>query len=327
MMKALTDEQRRHIFKHAESIEDAIDMTVCALSVSAEKLQPAEPTSARPLAWIRLCSDGGYEGPIADCDKRMDDVRRKSGAWTPLYPAGKPGHAAEPPAAPTPDAIWDASQIKQPGWDHIMAAFIEGAREARMNPEATDDDFKRAADGYTKRVFEEVDPASEEALRTGRFSAATPAAEPPAAPDLAAVVREAATALYGNSTFVGLWHHAASFLGGRGGEWLCIHFRDFADWKRAREALKELERAAQQVQQDPPAAPAQELRPPAYMHAKLQLMIPLFQEARDAICAITETQRKAHGISPTLAERMDAAGTFSLDDWQKLDSTNRVEGA
>lgn len=39
----------------------------------------------RPLAWIRKRSDGGYEGPIADADKRMDEVRRKSGAWTPLY--------------------------------------------------------------------------------------------------------------------------------------------------------------------------------------------------------------------------------------------------
>lgn len=41
--------------------------------------------TANPVAWIRFCSDGGYEGPIADCDKRMDDARRKSGAWTPLY--------------------------------------------------------------------------------------------------------------------------------------------------------------------------------------------------------------------------------------------------
>jgi len=40
----------------------------------------------RPLAWIRLCSDGTYEGPIADCDARMDGVRRTCGAWTPLYP-------------------------------------------------------------------------------------------------------------------------------------------------------------------------------------------------------------------------------------------------
>ncbi len=37
----------------------------------------------KPVAWIRFRSEGAYEGPIADC--AMDDVRRKSGAWTPLY--------------------------------------------------------------------------------------------------------------------------------------------------------------------------------------------------------------------------------------------------
>lgn len=67
--------------------------------------------------------------------------------------------------ANTPGA-WDASQIKQPGWQHVEAAFIEGAREARANPEADEAMFRRAADGYTKRVFEEVDPTSEAALRT-----------------------------------------------------------------------------------------------------------------------------------------------------------------
>ena len=67
--------------------------------------------------------------------------------------------------ANTPGA-WDASQIKQPGWQHVEAAFIEGAREARANPEADEAMFRRAADGYTKRVFEEVDPVSEAALRT-----------------------------------------------------------------------------------------------------------------------------------------------------------------
>jgi hypothetical protein len=64
---------------------------------------------------------------------------------------------------------WDASQIKQPGWNHVQQAFIDGAREARVSPEATEEDFGRASDGYTKRVFEEVDPASEEALRTGSW--------------------------------------------------------------------------------------------------------------------------------------------------------------
>jgi hypothetical protein len=56
--------------------------------------------------------------------------------------------------------------------------------------------------------------------------------------------------------------------------------------------------------------------PAAYMLTKLQMVMPLFQEARDALTALTEAQRKLHGISPTLADRMDEAGTFSLDDWQ-----------
>jgi hypothetical protein len=83
----------------------------------------------------------------------------------------------------TPPA-WDASQVKQPGWNHVQQAFIDGAREARTNPTATEDDFGRASDGYTKRVFEEVDPASEAALRTESWK--TPAGvlpvEAPSAP-------------------------------------------------------------------------------------------------------------------------------------------------
>ncbi|THF58049.1 hypothetical protein [Pseudothauera rhizosphaerae] len=36
-----------------------------------------------PMFWVRLCSDGGYEGPIHN--DRIEDVRKHSGAWTPLY--------------------------------------------------------------------------------------------------------------------------------------------------------------------------------------------------------------------------------------------------
>lgn len=60
--------------------------------------------------------------------------------------------------------------------------------------------------------------------------------------------------------------------------------------------------------------------PPDYMAAKLLLVVPVLQEARDALTAISELARKAHGISPTLADRMDAAGTFSLEDWRALNT-------
>ena len=39
--------------------------------------------TAKPVAWIRFCSDGCYEGPIMD--EQIEDVRKNSGAWTPLY--------------------------------------------------------------------------------------------------------------------------------------------------------------------------------------------------------------------------------------------------
>jgi hypothetical protein len=50
------------------------------------------------------------------------------------------------------------SFFKQPGWDHVFAAFVAGAREARANPEADETVFGRAADAYTKLIFSEVDP-------------------------------------------------------------------------------------------------------------------------------------------------------------------------
>ena len=39
--------------------------------------------TAKPVAWVRFCSDGCYEGPIMD--EQIEDVRKNSGAWTPLY--------------------------------------------------------------------------------------------------------------------------------------------------------------------------------------------------------------------------------------------------
>lgn len=45
-----------------------------------QRLQVAEP-----VAWVRFCSDGRIEGPILHA--AMDEVRKRSGAWTPLYTA------------------------------------------------------------------------------------------------------------------------------------------------------------------------------------------------------------------------------------------------
>lgn len=64
---------------------------VCAMLAAS----PAAPVAgtAEPVAWIRFRSDGGYEGPIMHA--AMEEVRKNSGAWTPLYTA--------PLAAAVPD--------------------------------------------------------------------------------------------------------------------------------------------------------------------------------------------------------------------------------
>lgn len=61
-----------------------------------------------------------------------------------------------------------------------------------------------------------------------------------------------------------------------------------------------------------------------YLLRKLELMLPLFQEARDALPAITEHARRLRGISPTLADRMDRVGTFSIDDYRAEQERDRA---
>lgn len=55
----------------------------------------------KPVAWIRFRSDGGYEGPLMD--EAMEDVRKKSGAWTPLYAAPVAATADAAPAGAVAD--------------------------------------------------------------------------------------------------------------------------------------------------------------------------------------------------------------------------------
>lgn len=50
-----------------------------------------------PMFWVRLRSDGFYDGPIHnDC---IEHVRKQSGAWTPLYPLPAPPTPKDPPIA------------------------------------------------------------------------------------------------------------------------------------------------------------------------------------------------------------------------------------
>ena len=75
------------------------------------------------------------------------------------------------------------------------------------------------------------------------------------------------------------------------------------DLQRTIEVLEEC------VKEAPDPVPAGTL-PPGYMPAKLQMVIPMFQEAR---------------IRLGLADRMDKAGTFSLDDWLAAEPKGETE--
>lgn len=67
-----------------------------------------------------------------------------------------------------------------------------------------------------------------------------------------------------------------------------------------------------------PASEPPDTPPHDYLLKKLAMVMPLFEEARDALTAISEQQRAVRCISPTLADRMDAAGTYSIDDWRDI---------
>ncbi len=73
---------------------------------------------------------------------------------------------AEPSSNPEPSVdVSESSGLVGAGgvphWGTVAQAFLDGAREARQNPTATEADFKRAADGYTKLKYHDF---------TGKFS-------------------------------------------------------------------------------------------------------------------------------------------------------------
>ncbi|WP_157726248.1 hypothetical protein [Xanthomonas citri] len=59
-------------------------MRAFAAEAVANAMLKWQAEMGEPQAWIRHCSDGGFEGPIAH--HQCEQVRRDSGVWTPLYP-------------------------------------------------------------------------------------------------------------------------------------------------------------------------------------------------------------------------------------------------
>lgn len=93
-------EDGRHAF-HQDTVALQAKLHA-AIDRLAALTQPAPPVQ-EAVAWVRFCSDGSYEGPLMNFDRRMDGARREPGGWTPLYSA---------PASP-------------PGWEELVQKFGE----------------------------------------------------------------------------------------------------------------------------------------------------------------------------------------------------------
>lgn len=64
------------------------DVALAGLDALERVFSKLAPQESQPVAWIRFCSNGAIEGPLLD--SQIEDVRRKSGAWTPLIAAPIP---------------------------------------------------------------------------------------------------------------------------------------------------------------------------------------------------------------------------------------------
>ncbi|HGT2598924.1 TPA: hypothetical protein ACPUVD_004923 [Klebsiella pneumoniae] len=73
-----------YVFDGAD--EDISDAYVDAITSGLMPKLEAGSMLLPPLFWVRVKSDGGYEGPIHD--SKLEDVRKKSGEWLPLTLAG-----------------------------------------------------------------------------------------------------------------------------------------------------------------------------------------------------------------------------------------------
>lgn len=98
---------------------------------------PAPTAQGEVIAWYRPCSDGTYEGPLMDCDRRVDDVRRKSGAWVPLGRIAAPERAEVRPPVLTPQAEYDRGFSN--GWDRCGESVLRALHTVGITPPSAAD--------------------------------------------------------------------------------------------------------------------------------------------------------------------------------------------
>lgn len=120
-----SDDDTEHDIASSSVIEFARRIESAVLAAAT----PAASVPAKPVAWIRFRSDGGYEGPIMDA--AMEDVRKNSGAWTPLYAAP----AVQQPA----EGGWISIKDHMPAeWEMVLTCGSKKVDQAVMAWNARD---------------------------------------------------------------------------------------------------------------------------------------------------------------------------------------------
>lgn len=126
-----------------EDISDAyVDAITSGLMPKLESVTACNP----PLFWVRVKSDGGYEGPIHD--SKLEEVRKKSGEWLPLTLAGGiPELESRTVTVKLPkDHVDDADLF---GWGVVVVpleALKEACTDAGVTVEITDAGIKVEAE-------------------------------------------------------------------------------------------------------------------------------------------------------------------------------------
>lgn len=69
------------------------DMATASAQWFRDGVASVAASVGEPMFWVRLCGDGLYEGPIHNA--RIEEVRKQSGVWSPLYLAAPPTAQAE----------------------------------------------------------------------------------------------------------------------------------------------------------------------------------------------------------------------------------------
>lgn len=130
-----------------------------ALNFAAEAVRLNAQADAKPMFWVRLRSDGCYEGPIHDSS--IEDVRKQSGAWHPLYLAAP--QSAQQSLTDEKEAL-DLLNAEN---DRLTKLVIELRAEVmRLNARATSDALEKellqaiqerdAAEDYIDALLDEV---------------------------------------------------------------------------------------------------------------------------------------------------------------------------